>query len=215
MKLASPVLAAAPLLVAAALFASGSAFAQNAPQADADSHTKESIGGTGDGQSVSMRGRPLPLTGKAIKLGEPLPAAMITGGNMAGVDIAAAKGKVRILNIVPSLDTKTCEAQTHELSETNDGLDKQVELVTISMDLPFAQRRFAENAKIRNVTFYSDYRGAAFGLSSGLLVKPSHLLARSLIVLDKDNIVRHIQVVPDQSKLPDMGEAFKVARTLL
>lgn len=202
-------------LAAIALLALTPAFAQNAPQADADSHTKESIGGTGDGHAVSMRGRPLPLTGKTIRLGEPLPAALVTGGNMAGVDITAAKGKVRILNIVPSLDTKTCEAQTHELSETNNGLDQQVELVTISMDLPFAQRRFAEGAKIKNVTFYSDYRGAAFGLSSGLLVKPSHLLARSLVVVDKDNIVRHIQVVPDQSKLPDMGEAFKVARTLL
>lgn len=197
------------------LSASMAVVAQNAPQADADSHTKESIAGTGDGQAVSMRGRPLSLTGKAIKLGEPIATALVTGGNMAGVDITTTKGKVRILNIVPSLDTKTCEAQTHELSETNDGLDQQVELVTISMDLPFAQRRFAETAKIKNVTFYSDYRGAAFGLSSGLLVKPSHLLARSLIVLDKNNVVRHIQVVPDQSKLPDMKEAFKVARTLL
>lgn len=204
-----------PALAAAALFGLAPAFAQNAPQADAESHTKESIAATGEGNAVSMRGRPLPLAGKSIKLGEPLPSALVTGGNMAGVDITATKGKVRILNIVPSLDTKTCEAQTHELSETNNGLDQHVELVTISMDLPFAQRRFADGAKIKNVTFYSDYRSASFGLSSGLLVKPTHLLARSLVVVDKDNIVRHIQVVPDLSKLPDMNEAFKVARSLL
>jgi thiol peroxidase len=120
-----------------------------------------------------------------------------------------------VLNIVPSLDTPTCEEQTTELSETNEGLDKQVELVTISMDLPFAQRRFSKDAKIGNVTFLSDYRGGSFGKGTGLLQKQSQLLARAVLVVDKENVIRHMQVVPDMSTLPDLQIAFKVARGLL
>ena len=178
-------------------------------------HSKESIAGTGDGQSVSSRGRRLELVGGALKVGDKLPSATLTGANMAPVDLAANGGKVRVLNIVPSLDTPTCEEQTHELSETNVGLDKQVELVTISMDLPFAQRRFSKDAKIGNVTFLSDYRVASFGTGTGLLQKQSRLLARAVLVVDKDNVIRHLQVMPDLGTLPDLQTAFKVARGLL
>jgi thioredoxin-dependent peroxiredoxin len=177
--------------------------------------SKENAVALGEGANVSMRGRPVALAGQPIEVGKPLPKAMVTGTNMAAVDIAGAKGKVRILNIVPSLDTATCEEQTHQLSETNEGLDKQVELVTLSMDLPFAQRRFATTAKINNVTFFSDYRGQQFGMSTGLLQKTSMLLSRAVVVVDRENIVRYIQAVPDLSTIPDMQAAFKAARELL
>jgi thiol peroxidase len=195
-----------------ALLAAAPGFAQ---QKSTIPHSKDSIAATGDGQSVGMRGRAVELAGNSLKVGDKLPSVTLTGNNMAPVDLAANGGKVRVLNIVPSLDTATCEEQTHELSETNEGLDKQVELVTISMDLPFAQRRFSKEAKIGNVTFLSDYRGGAFGKSAGLLQKQSQLLARAVLVVDKDNVIRHMQVVPDMSTLPDMGAAFKVARGLL
>ena len=116
---------------------------------------------------------------------------------------------------MPSVDTKTCEEQTHQLSEKSDGLDKQVELITVSMDLPFAQQRFAKEAKISNVTFLSDYKTGEFGMNHGLMVGPLHLLARSVIVTDKENIVRYIQVVPELTQLPDMPEAMKAAKALL
>jgi thiol peroxidase len=178
-------------------------------------HSSESIAATGEGQKVGMRGRPVELAGQTLRVGDKLPAATLIGSNMAAVDIAAGGGKVRVLNIVPSLDTATCEEQTHELSETSAGLDKQVQLITISVDLPFAQRRFAKEAKIENVTFLSDYRGNSFGRSAGLLQKQSMLLARAVLVVDKDNVIRHMQVVPDMGTLPDMQTAFKVARSLL
>jgi len=92
---------------------------------------------------------------------------------------------------------------------------KDVEMITVSMDLPFAQSRFAKEAKIGNVTFLSDYKGADFGNKHGLLVKPINLLSRALIVTDKDNIVRYMQVVPELTTLPDMAEAVKVAKSLL
>ena len=169
----------------------------------------------GDGQTVTMKGSPLPLIGTGIEVGKPLPSAVLTNGSLGPVNLADSKGKVKIINIVPSIDTVTCEEQTHQLSEKNGGLDKQVELITVSMDLPFAQQRFAKEAKISNVTFLSDYKTGEFGMSNGLLVGPLHLLARSVIVTDKDNIVRYIQVVPELTNLPDMDAAMKAAKALL
>ncbi len=169
----------------------------------------------GDGQTVTMKGSPLPLIGTGIEVGKPLPSAVLTNGSLGPVNLADSKGKVKIINIVPSIDTKACEEQTHQLSEKNGGLDKQVELITVSMDLPFAQQRFAKEAKISNVTFLSDYKTGEFGMSNGLLVGPLHLLARSVIVTDKDNIVRYIQVVPELTNLPDMDAAMKAAKALL
>ena len=133
---------------------------------------------------------------------------------MAPVNIAQPTGKVRIISVVPSLDTPTCDAQTHELSEKDPALANNIEMVTISMDLPFAQSRWARAAKVKNMTFLSDYKAAEFGTSTGLLIVPLHLLARSVIVTDKDGVVRYIQVVPEITELPDMQAAIAAAKGL-
>ncbi|MEO6021997.1 MAG: thiol peroxidase [Burkholderiales bacterium] len=169
----------------------------------------------GDGNTVTFQGNPLPLMGTGIEIGKPLPSAMLTNSSLGPVNLADTSGKVKIINVVPSVDTKTCEEQTHQLSEKNGGLDKQVELITVSMDLPFAQQRFAKEAKISNVTFLSDYKTGEFGKNNGLLIQPLHLLARSVIVTDKNNIVRYIQVVPEITELPDMPAAMAAAKALL
>lgn len=169
----------------------------------------------GEGHNITFQGNPLPLAGTGIELGKPLPSATLTNGDLSPINLTDSKGKVRIISVVPSLDTPVCEAQTHELSEKNGGLDKEIELVTVSMDLPFAQQRFAKEAKINNVTFLSDYKGADFGQRNGLLIKPLHLLTRTLIVTDQENIVRYIQVVPEITSLPDLSKALAVAKELL
>lgn len=206
-------------LVTSAIFAGllglGAASAFGAGEEVQGIKVSKGTGAAGDGNSVAMKGSPLPLRGQAIKVGEPLPSAMVTGGNLGPVDIATGTGKVRIISVVPSVDTPTCEAQTHELSEKNVKLAKQVDMVTISMDLPFAQQRFAKEAKIKNVTFYSDYKTGEFGLNNGLLIDPLHLLARAVIVTDKNNIVRYVQIVPEVTELPDMAAAMEVAKSLL
>jgi thioredoxin-dependent peroxiredoxin len=196
------------VLVLAGVFTVSAALAADMPV------SKES-GTPGDGATVNLKGSPLPLTGTPIKVGEPLPSAIITAGDLSAVNLADTKGKVRIISVVPSLDTPTCEEQTHRLSEKTGGIDKDVELVTVSMDLPFAQTRFAKEAKIKNVHFYSDYKDANFGTNNGLLIKPLHLLTRTVIVTDKNNIVRYVQVVPELTSLPDLSEAVKVAQSLL
>jgi len=166
----------------------------------------------GTGKTVAFRGSPLQLEGNPLKVGDTLRDAKLAGGDLKLVSLTEGKGKVRIVSIVPSLDTKVCEQQTHYLSEKNRGLDRDVQLITVSVDTPFAQKRFAEEANIRNVTFLSDYRGGDFGRAHGLLVPDLHLLARSVMVVDKDNVVRYLQVVPELASMPDMERAFEEAR---
>jgi thiol peroxidase len=171
----------------------------------------------GEGQKVLYKGSPLVLSGTGIKVGDTLREVQLTQTDLSPVGITdtKGKGKVRIISVVPSLDTPVCEQQTHYLSEKNKGLDKMVELVTISVDTPFAQKRFAQEAQIANVTFLSDYRDAEFGKTYGLLLNGPHILARTVMVVDAHNIVRHLQVTPELTQLPDLDEAFTVAKSLI
>ena len=140
----------------------------------------------GEGQKVLFKGSPLVLSGTGIKVGDTLREVQLTQTDLSPVGITdtKGKGKVRIISVVPSLDTPVCEQQTHYLSEKNKGLDKMVELVTVSVDTPFAQKRFAQEARIANVTFLSDYRDAEFGKTYGLLLNGPHILARTVMVVD-------------------------------
>ena len=169
----------------------------------------------GDGHTVTFKGTPLALEGRGVKVGDTLPDVQVAKGDLSLMNIADTKGSVRIISIVPSLDTKVCEQQTHYLSEKNSGLDKSVQMITISVDTPFAQDRFAKEAKIGNVTFLSDYRGGDFGKTNGLLVKDPHILARSVMVVDKNNVIRYLQVTPELAQLPDMEAAFQAANALV
>ncbi len=171
----------------------------------------------GEGHTVLFKGSPLMLSGMGIKVGDPLRDVKLAQTDLSLINIVdtKGKGKVRIISVVPSLDTKVCEQQTHHLSEKNKGLDKMVELITVSIDTPFAQKRFAEEAKINNVTFLSDYRGADFGKTYGLLLKDPHILARAVMVVDAQNTVRYLQITPELAQLPDLDEAFQFAHKLI
>ncbi|HEX5645626.1 MAG TPA: thiol peroxidase [Nitrospira sp.] len=172
---------------------------------------------SGEGNNVLFKGSPLGLSGTAIKTGDALRDVKVTQNDLSLINIAQTKGvgKVRIISVVPSLDTPVCEQQTHHLSEKNKGLDKLVELITVSIDTPFAQKRFSQEAKIDNITFLSDYRGGEFGKTYGLFLSGPHLLARAVMVVDKNNTVRYLQITPELTHLPDMEEAFRIARSLV
>ena len=171
----------------------------------------------GEGNKVLFKGNPLTLTGSGVKIGDVLRDVKVTQNDLSLVKIAETKGsgKVRIISVVPSLDTPVCEQQTHILSERNKGLDKMVELITVSVDTPFAQKRFAGEAKIANVTFLSDYRGGEFGKTHGLFLEGPHILTRAVMVVDKTNTIRYLQITPEIAQLPDMEEAFQFARRLV
>ena len=168
----------------------------------------------GPSPTITLRGQPLTLVGQTLAVGQPLPDILLPDAGMNGVKLNSFRGQVTLISIVPSIDTKVCEKQTHILSEENNGLDATVRLVTISRDLPFAQKRFSENANIKNVLFLSDYRGAQFGRNTGLLIKESQLLARAVLVLDKEGIIRYLEIVPELAQLPKMQKAFDFAKTL-
>jgi thiol peroxidase len=171
----------------------------------------------GEGRTVLFEGKPLALSGTGIKVGDSLREVTLTQTDLSPIALTdtKGKGKVRIISVVPSLDTPVCEEQTHYLSEKNKGLDKMVELVTISVDTPFAQKRFAKEAQIANVTFLSDYRDAEFGKAYGLFINGPHILARTVMVVDANNTVRYLQVTPELTQLPDLDEAFAVAKSLI
>ncbi|MFQ5449331.1 MAG: thiol peroxidase [Nitrospinaceae bacterium] len=167
-----------------------------------------------DATRVTMGGQPLTLMGETLRVGQPLPELRLPDRSLKWIDLKSLRGKVTILSTVPSLDTRVCEKQTHILSEKNSGLDKTANLVTISRDLPFAQNRFAQEAKIGNILFLSDYRDADFGKATGLLIKENRLLTRAVLVLDREGVIRYLEIVPDLGQLPAMQKAFDFARGL-
>ena len=170
---------------------------------------------TGQGSTIQFKGNPLPLSGKSLQVGDTLRSVNLAKGDLSLIDVTETDGSVRLINVVPSLDTTVCEQQTHYLSEKNQGLDQQVKLITISVDTPFAQDRFAKGAEINNVKFLSDFRGGEFGKTHGLLLEGPHVLARAVLVVDGHNVVQHLQVTPDLGHMPDMEKAFQVARSLV
>ena len=164
------------------------------------------------GTQVAFRGNPVKLLGSSMSVGKPLPSVeLVDAMTMKNVDLSKEEGSILLLSIVPSLDTPVCEEQTHYLGEKGEKLPKSVKRIVISRDTPFAQKRFAKEAKLTDLQYLSDYKQGDFGRSTGLLTEGLMLLARSVILVDKQGIVRYIQVVPEMTHLPDMGKAFEKA----
>ena len=167
------------------------------------------------GASVAFKGQSFKLLGTPIAVGETLPSVELRDADtMAKVDLSSMRGSVLFLSIVPSLETSVCDAQTHYLGEEGDELSPKIKRITISRDTPFAQKRFAKEAKLTDLQYLSDYGDASFGKSTGLLIDDLMLLARSVILVDREGKVRYIQVVPEITHLPDMKRAFQKAEEL-
>lgn len=167
------------------------------------------------GEQVNFRGKPIKLLGSPLIVGKPLPSVeLVDAMTMNSIDLSKERGSVLLLSIVPSLDTPVCEEQTHYLGEKGNMLPKDVKRVVLSRDTPFAQKRFAKEAKLTNLQYLSDYKQGNFARSTGLLTEGLMLFARSVIIVDKQGIVRYIQVVPEMSHLPNMDKAFEKAMEL-
>ena len=155
------------------------------------------------------------LLGTPLKVGDPLPSVTLFNRNLQQVDLAQFQGEVLLISVVPSLDTQACEQQTRTLAEGTDNLPETVKRITISRDLPFAQKRFSEELPQHGELYYlSDYAEASFGRSTGLLIDHLHLLARAVIVVDRQGIVRYLQVVPTITHLPDLQRGMEFAAQL-
>lgn len=170
--------------------------------------------GVAPGSKVTLGGKATPLSGDGrIELGKPLPETLLVGSEMER-ETLKPNGKVRFINIVPSLDTGICEKQMMLLGDEK-ALKPGIERITISRDLPFAQKRVADGASIKNVKFLSDYRGGELGRKLGIEIEANGLLARSVVVTDGAGIVRYFQIVPEIKALPDMEKAFAEANKLV
>jgi thiol peroxidase len=174
-----------------------------------------------DSQSVEpgtqvMRGSDtLNLLGTPLKVGDTLPSVRLFNQNLQLRDISQMQGEVLLISVVPSLDTQVCERQTRMLADFATDLPANVRRVTISRDLPFAQKRFSDELPQKDGIYYlSDYAAADFGRSTGLLVDRIHLLARAVIVADQQGIVRYLQVVPSITHLPDLQQGVEFAAQL-
>lgn len=161
---------------------------------------------------ITMKGNPLTLTGAEVKVGQKAPDFTVAGNDLSPVRLSSYAGKVLIISSVPSLDTGVCDVMTRRFNEEAGNLGKDVVVLTISMDLPFAQKRWCGAAGVTHVTTLSDYQTADFGNKYGLLIKELRLLARAVLVVDKTGVIRYVQIVPEIATEPDYAAALKAAK---
>jgi len=163
---------------------------------------------------VTMGGKPITLIGDEVKVDMEAPDVEVIDNDLSPVKISSFSGKVVIISSVPSLDTSVCDIETRKLDDEVGKLDFDVEILTISMDLPFAQKRWCGAAETKRVKTLSDYRDASFGMSYGVLIKEVRLLARAIFILDKERIIRYIQLVNEITNEPDYNDVLSAVRKL-
>jgi len=164
---------------------------------------------------VKMKGNPLTLIGNEIKIGDEIPGCEVVGTDLKTVKLSSFKGKICIISSLPSLDTSVCDIMTRKFNEEAVALDKDVVVLAISMDLPFAQDRWCIAADVENVHMFSDHRSASFGEAFGLLIKDLRLLARAVFVTDREGIIRYIQIVDELTHEPDYEQVLTAAKELV
>lgn len=163
---------------------------------------------------ITFAGDQVTILGEEIRVGDKAPNFVGIKPDMTEYSLADAGDKVKIISVVPSMDTPVCELQTINFNEMASKLDN-VQIITVSVDLPFAQQRFCGAKGIDDIVTISDHRDLDFGLKYGFVIKGLRLLARGIIVLDKDNTVRYVEYVPEVTTHPDYEMAVEEAKKLI
>jgi len=164
---------------------------------------------------ITSKGKPLTLLGPEIRVGDKAPDFRAVDGGLAPVTLSDFKGKIKIISSVPSLDTPTCDMETRRFNLEAAKLPDKVALITVSLDLPFAQKRWCAAAGVDKVKILSDYQDRSFADAYGVLIKELKLLSRSIFVIDAEDVVRYIQHVRDMSTEPDYAEVLGAVRKLI
>ena len=162
---------------------------------------------------VTMKGNPIVLLGSAVKAGDAAPEFRVVNAGFEPVKLSDFQGKPVLISVVPSLDTGVCALQTKRFNDEVANLPSDVAVLTISTDLPFAQKRFCEAEKIDRVQVLSDHVWREFGLGYGVLIKDMGLLTRSVFVVGKDGRVAYAQLVSEVTEHPDYEAALEAARS--
>ena len=163
---------------------------------------------------VTMKGNPLSLSGNTVKVGDKAPDFKVIANDLSEVNLSSFKGKVCLIATVPSLDTSVCDTETRKFNEKATQLGDNTVVLTISMDLPFAQSRWCGAAGVKNVQTLSDHRFADFGNKYGVLITDLRLLARTVFIVDAKGIIRYIQVVDELTSEPNYESALKALKGL-
>lgn len=163
---------------------------------------------------ITMRGKALSLVGPDLTIGARAPDFTALDRDLHEAKLSDHAGKIKVISVTQSLDTTVCDLQARRFNHEASLLPSDVVVLNISMDLPFAIGRFCTIAGIEKVKALSDHRDGSFGEAYGVLIKELRLLARSVFILDKDDIVRYREIVPEQTNQPDYEMALKALADL-
>ena len=164
---------------------------------------------------ITFQGNPLTLLGDTIKVGQKAPDFKVVANDLTPVKLSDYAGKTLIISVVPSLDTPVCDTQTRTFNKKAADLGDDVVILTLSVDLPFAQSRWCGAAGVDRVHTLSDYKDLAFGTAYGLVIKELRLLARAVLVVDKTGIVQYIQIVGEVTEEPNYKAVLSKIRDLV
>ena len=164
---------------------------------------------------ITVEGNPLTLVGDEVSVGDKAPDFEVVDNDLKPVRFSSFRGKVCVIISVPSLDTPVCDIETRRFNEEAAGLGAGVVILAISMDLPFAQKRWCGAAEVTRVKALSDHRDASFGAAYGVLIKELRLLARAVFVVDREGIIRYEELVKEVTVEPDYEAVLEAVKKLL
>ncbi len=168
-----------------------------------------------ENRTVLFGGNPLALSGNEIKVGDKAPEFTVIDNGLKPVKLSDLKGKVKLISIFPSIDTSVCSIQNHKFNNEAGAYGDKVAFLAISIDLPFALKRFCGAEGLTNLQTLSDHRDADFGNKYGFLIKDLRLLARGVVIIDKDDVIRYVEVVPNVGHEPNYDNALKALKSIL
>ena len=163
---------------------------------------------------ITMKGNALTLLGNEVNVGERAPDFIALDPNLTPIKLSSYRDKVCVISSVPSLDTPVCDTETRKFNEEAGKLGNKIQILTISMDLPFAQKRWCGAAGISKIQTLSDHRDAQFGLAYGVLIKELRLLARAVFLVDQKGDLRYTQLVKEITNEPNYEEIWSELKKL-
>ncbi|KJB88305.1 thioredoxin peroxidase [Paenibacillus sp. E194] len=164
---------------------------------------------------ATLKGNPITLIGPELKVGDKAPEFQLNKSLVDVVGLEQFAGKVKLISVIPSIDTGVCDAQTRRFNEEASNLGDKAAIITVSVDLPMAQARWCGAAGVDNVVMLSDYKDNNFGKSYGVLIKELHLDMRSIFVVDADNTIRYVEYVSEMTEHPSYEQALAAVQALL
>lgn len=164
---------------------------------------------------ATLKGNPLTLVGNVVNVGDQAPDFSVNKDLMTQVSLKDYAGKVKLISVVPSLDTGVCDAQTRRFNEEAAKLGDNVAILTVSVDLPFAQSRWCGAAGIDKVVTLSDYKTLSFGEAYGVVIKELRLLMRSIFVIDANDKVQYVEYLSEMTEHPNYEAAIEAVKKLV